>query len=75
MRESEFLSASMTKLEKMLKSFYLQRPDLQNKIITSNELSNYISWMASTYNADFGERFSLDAFPEFAYSSRHCKLA
>lgn len=75
MRESEFLSTSMTKLETMLKSFYLQRPDLHNKIITSNELSNYISWMASTYNAGFGERFTLDTIPEFAYSSRHCELA
>ena len=75
MCETAFLSTSMTKLETMLKSFYLQRPDLENRILSATELSSYISWMASTYNAGFGERFTLDAIPEFAYSSRHCELA
>lgn len=54
MLDSDFLSTAMTKLETMLKSFYLQRPEIKNKIITSNELSCYISWMASTYAAGFG---------------------
>ena len=75
MCETAFLSTSMTKLETMLKSFYLQRPDLENRILSAAELSSYISWMASTYNAGFGERFTLDAIPDFAHTSHHCELA
>lgn len=75
MGEPAFLSTSMTKLEVMLKYFFLRRPELQNKILTSNELAGYVSWMAGAHNAGFGERFSLDTIPDFAYCARHCQLA
>lgn len=75
MREPDFLSRSMTKLEKMLKAFFLLRPDLDHQILTSTEFTGYISWMASTYNAGFGERFSLENIPDFVHSAWHCDLA
>lgn len=75
MGEPGFLSTSMTKLEVMLKYFFLRRPELQNKILTSNELAGYVSWMAGAHNAGFGKRFSFDMIPDFAYCARHCQLA
>lgn len=75
MGKSAFLSTSMTRLEQLLKSFCLQRPELRDKIMTAEELSGYISWMASTYNAGFGQRFTLEDLPDFAHTSRHCALA
>ena len=75
MCEPDFLSTAMTKLETVLKSFYLQRSDLENKIITSAELSGYISWMAGVHNAGCAEHFNPENIPGFIHTSRHCALA
>lgn len=39
----------MSFLEQMLKQCLLQRPDIQNHILSSDELTEYISWMAENY--------------------------
>lgn len=39
----------MTILETMLKEHLLQRPDIRDHILTSEELGAYIAWMAHTY--------------------------
>lgn len=39
----------MTLLETMLKGCFQQRPDIQDHILSPNELTEYISWLAHTY--------------------------
>lgn len=39
----------MTVLESMLKQCFIQRPDIQGHILSSEELSDYIAWMAHTF--------------------------
>lgn len=39
----------MTVLEAMLKTFLQQRPDIQDHILSPDELTEYISWLAHTY--------------------------
>lgn len=73
MREPDILCTSMTKLETMLKAYFLQRPELQNRIITSTELSNYISWMASRHNSGFVDRFTAKDIPDFTTKSLYSK--
>ena len=75
MREPDILCSAMTKLETMLKAYFLQRPELQKRIITSTELSNYISWMASSHKSGYGKRFTVKDIPDFAFSFWHCELA
>lgn len=41
---------SMTILEQKLKDCFLLRPDIQNRVLTSEELTQYIRWMAETQN-------------------------
>ncbi len=40
----------MTFLERMLKECLMQRPDIQDHILSSDELTEYIRWMARTHN-------------------------
>ena len=39
----------MTLLEQMLKECLTQRPDIRDHILTSDELTDYIRWMAASY--------------------------
>ena len=39
----------MTILETMLKGCFQQRPDIQDHILSPDELTEYISWLARTY--------------------------
>lgn len=71
----DFLSPAMTKLETILKTFFLQRPDLKNRILTAAELTDYISWMAGTYKAGFPERFAVENIPRFVRSDWNRKVA
>ena len=41
----------MTELEKNLKLCYLQRPDLHDRILTTQELADYTVWMAKEYGS------------------------
>lgn len=57
----------MTQLETYLKRILEQRPDVQNKILTAQELGEYIEWLAET----FGNQYHLepDSLPSFAATS------
>ena len=47
----------MTQLEQQLKQCFLSRPDIQNHILTAEELGAYIGWMVET----FGGKVRLDS--------------
>ena len=49
------LSLEMTDLERQFKEILSQRPDVRDHILTSEEISDYIAWMAKT----FGDAASL----------------
>ena len=57
----------MTELETALKHILNQRPDIKNRILSAQELSDYITWMAE----NFGKQFPLtiDSVPAFAATS------
>lgn len=75
MDQPGFLCPSMTKLESMLKAYFSLRPELSERLLTPAELSQYISWMASSHNAGFGDRFSPENIPQFIRSDRHKALS
>ena len=54
----------MTELETALKKILSQRPDIQSRVLSSQELFDYISWMAET----FGHQVHLapEKIPSFA---------
>ena len=39
----------LTMLEQALKNVYLQRPDIQNRILSSDEMQSYYTWMAANF--------------------------
>jgi AraC-like DNA-binding protein/mannose-6-phosphate isomerase-like protein (cupin superfamily) len=41
----------MSRLEQQLKTVWLQRPDVQGRVLSSDEMSAYIAWMARQYGA------------------------
>ncbi len=69
------VSIPMTRLEHMLKQCFLQRMGKAKKILTSEELSDYISWMATTYGNDPSNQFSVDNVPIFIGDARQMDLA
>lgn len=47
-------SLSMTMLETLLKNCLMERPDIQKRILSSAEMSEYIIWMVRTYGHQHG---------------------
>ena len=68
-------SIPMTRLEHMLKRCFLQHMDKAKKILSSEELSDYISWMATTYGNDPSNQLSVDNVPIFIGDARQTDLA
>lgn len=52
----------LTQLEQALKSVYLQRRDIHNRILSPEEMQNYYKWMATTFDSppDFTASIVLD---------------
>ena len=52
----------LTKLEQALKSVYLQREDIHNRILSPKEMQHYYTWMATTFDSppDFTTSIVLD---------------
>lgn len=53
----------MTILEEKLKQCALLRPELNQRVLSSAEMSGYITWMVETYGADVGSLLSPDDIP------------
>lgn len=64
------IDTRMTDLENKLKECYMLRQDIQGKILTDNELSDYISWLMNT---DLS--VNIDNVPDFLKYSSHTDLA
>ena len=47
--DKESMTQPMTVLENMLKDCLQQRPDIQDHILSPEELTSYISWMARSF--------------------------
>ena len=62
----------MTPLEEMLKQFLSKRQDIENKIPTAEELSAYISWMATEYGTN---GMTLDSLPVYIGGDSQMRLA
>lgn len=63
----------MTILEEMLKDCLAQRPDVQDHILTSEELTAYIRWMAKAYGRS--SNLSISDIPVRPHGSRISELA
>lgn len=49
MKNEDLERLSMTELETALRTVFALRPDIQDKILTSQELTEYITWMAENF--------------------------
>lgn len=63
----------VTVLEEMLKECLAKRPDVQDHILTSDELTEYIRWMAKTHNRP--SNISIDDIPVRPTGSRMAEIA
>ena len=69
------LNLSMTKVEKLLKQCYQERPDIEDRILTSEELTSYVGWMVDTVSLRPEFSLSADDLPGFITNSSHTGLA
>ena len=69
------LNLSMTKVEKLLKQCYQERPDIEDRILTSEELASYVGWMVDTVSLRPEFSLSADDLPGFITNSSHTGLA
>lgn len=69
---NEFIDLSMTPLEAMLKVRYLSDPDVQDHILTSEELSSYIARLMEDQRSDPP---SPDQLPDFILPTSHAAIA
>lgn len=65
----------MTQMEMMLKYYLFQRPDIEKKILTSHELSEYLVWMAKEYGDNSENRYTLGNIPVQIADPLHRNLA
>ena len=63
----------LTILEQMLKECLAQRPDIQNHILTSEELTEYIRWMAKSYG--HSSNISISDIPDRPQGTRMSEIA
>ena len=65
---------SMTVLETLLRGCLAERPDIAGRILSSEELSEYITWMVKTYGHLHGKA-TQDMLPFFTPDNEMTKLA
>lgn len=66
---------SMTKVEKLLKQCYTERPDMEGRILTSEELAAYVGWLVDTVAPRPEFSLSTEDLPDFLANSSHSALA
>lgn len=57
------IDSAMSPLEDTLKRLYQTRPDIENRILDAQELSDYISWMAETYGHQYRGKITFAHIP------------
>lgn len=65
----------MTQMECMLKHYISLRPDIEKKILSPEEFSNYLSWMAKSYGDHSEKRYTLSNIPVQISDPFHQDLA
>lgn len=75
MQQEYQFDSSMTNLEIGLRQYFLQRPDIAKKILSSDELSKYIMWMAAQHDVKPSNRVLFSDIPVSVDGSTHRELA
>lgn len=63
MNIKNLFDVSMTELESLLKHYFFQKNSTNKKILTSDELSNYITELAQKHGNTIENRFSIENIP------------
>ena len=61
----------LTQLEHALKSVYLTRPDIQDRILSAEEMQHYYTWMATNFDAPTFFRESITMDGDIGQLGRH----
>lgn len=64
----------MTRMEELLKGLIQERPDISGKILSSQELAEYVAWMITHYGQTYGNT-TLEMLPYFTPDNGMTKLA
>lgn len=75
MEQTDIINIPMTQMEFMLKHYISLRPDIEKKILSPEEFSNYLAWMARSYGDHSDNRYTLSNIPVQISDPFHQDLA
>lgn len=75
MEQRDIISIPMTQMEFMLKQYISLRPDIERKILSPDEFSDYLAWMARAYEDHSENRYTLNNIPIQIFDPFHRNLA